>query len=104
MRKLFLLFVPIAIIFGLVACGGDENDVTFFITPDFKKVVNVPGPVYSSKASYSEQELDCDLNPCWHYKKINGKWYDANPDGTLTAKAEEIRKMDEAMASGGGGC
>ena len=47
MRKLSLLFLPTAIVFGLVACGDDENDVTFFITPDFKKVVKVPGPVYS---------------------------------------------------------
>lgn len=105
MRKLFLLFVPVAIIFSLAACTEDENDVTVLIKPDFKKVVNVPGPVFRGpKASYTAEELDCDGNPCWHYKKINGKWYPANPDGTLTAKGETRRKNDEAMASMAGGC
>ena len=91
--KNFFLLIPLAICFSLSGCQTTMEES--LIKPDFKQV-----KIYKKNSESGGLQL-VDTR---HKIRIDGNWYSANQDGTLTSKgAMELAQVNQGGGGGGGG-
>ena len=91
--KNFFLIIPFTICLSLSGCQTTLEET--LIRPDFKQV-----KVYQKNSENSGLQLV----ETRHKIRIDGNWYSAKQDGTLTSKgAMELAQEKQGGGGGGGG-
>ena len=88
MKKFLALFLPLLIVFSLIGCRGTHYNL---INADLREV-------RSSDNAQGRSEV------VGYETKIDGKWYDSDKNGQLSAKGELQKQAFESRGEGGGGC